>query len=154
MMNNPPIKRHSSLKNLSREHHDGLIFSLRLGKGIKNNVARERLEDYAKWFWKNHLTDHFKMEEQHLFPMIASRHPLIKKAIAQHRQLEGYFDQDSLSTTDLQIVADLVKRHIRLEERELFQYIQENVDESALAKFAEIHDVQQACPVWEDEFWK
>ena len=67
-MNNKPLKRHKSLQNLSREHHDGLVFALRLQKGVAKKADLKSMEAYAVWFWNTHLKPHFKMEEEHLFP--------------------------------------------------------------------------------------
>ena len=152
-MNRSPIKRHKSLQNLSREHHDGLTFSLRLSKGLTKNVDTKRLENYARWFWQSHLIDHFEMEEQHLFPLLDKDHPLLMKAIEQHEELRAFFKQEHLSRVAIQAIADLVKLHIRFEERELFMYIQEHVDKKELERFSKIHNQQKACPVWQDAFW-
>ena len=66
-MPNPPIKRHKALRNLSREHHDGLVFALRLKKGVSKKADLQSMEEYATWFWENHLLLHFQLEEERFF---------------------------------------------------------------------------------------
>lgn len=151
---NTPIKRHDALKNLSREHHDGLIFALRLQKGVAKKADLKEMEAYAVWFWKHHLVAHFKMEEEHLFPRLNEEQELVIKAKQQHRDLKSLFEIQSKDYEDFKAIYKLLQKHIRLEERELFNLIQEKLNESQLKNFQNIHDSQQACEVWSNPFWK
>lgn len=151
---NTPIKRHDALKNLSREHHDGLIFALRLQKGVAKKAELIKMEAYATWFWNHHLILHFDMEEKHLFPKFGNDQELIQKAKQQHRELKSLFEMESKTYEDFKAIYDLLQKHIRLEERELFNLIQEQMNEKQLAEFQVIHDSQQVCENWPDKFWK
>lgn len=151
---NSPIKRHEALKNLSREHHDGLIFALRLQKGVTKKAECQVMEAYATWFWKHHLIPHFEMEEKHLFPRLNEEHELVKEAKQQHRDLKSLFEIQSKDYEDFKAISELLQKHIRLEERELFNLIQEKLTENQLAEYQNIHNSQQACEVWPDSFWK
>ncbi|GAA0763106.1 hemerythrin domain-containing protein [Psychroflexus lacisalsi] len=153
-MNNSPIKRHDALKNLSREHHDGLIFALRLQKGVAKKANLKSMEAYATWFWKHHLIPHFEMEEKYLFPKFGNEQLLVQKVKQQHRELKSLFEVESKSYEDIKAIYELLQKHIRLEERELFNLIQEQMNEKQLAEFQDIHDSQKACEVWPDKFWK
>ncbi|MFN2260721.1 MAG: hemerythrin domain-containing protein [Psychroflexus sp.] len=153
-MSKPPINRHKALRNLSREHHDGLVFALRLQKGVAKKADLQDMEDYAQWFWNHHLIPHFDMEEKHLFSRLDEEGDLVKKAKQQHRELKSLFEKESKSYADFKAIYELLQKHIRLEERELFMEIQHELDESELAEFQVIHDSQQACENWPDKFWK
>ncbi|MFD0931248.1 hemerythrin domain-containing protein [Psychroflexus salinarum] len=153
-MTNKPIKRHKALQNLSREHHDGLIFALRLQKGVAKKAELQDMEEYATWFWKHHLVPHFEMEETQLFPRLDDEHELVKKAKQQHHELKSFFDVKSKSYLDFERIYKLLQKHIRLEERELFNLIQKQLNEKQLKEFHDIHDSQQACEVWPNPFWK
>lgn len=153
-MTNAPIKRHEALKNLSREHHDGLIFALRLQKGVVKKADFQEMEEYAIWFWNHHLIPHFEMEEKHLFPRVEEGLPLVKEAKRQHGELKALFQIKSKDYEDFTAIYELLQKHIRLEERELFNWIQEELNENQLAEFHTIHNSQQTCEVWPNPFWK
>ncbi|WP_127844638.1 hemerythrin domain-containing protein [Psychroflexus aestuariivivens] len=153
-MSKQPLKRHKALQNLSREHHDGLVFALRLQKGVAKKAKLQEMEDYAEWFWKNYLISHFKMEEQHLFPKLGEAHELVEEAKEQHRKLKYFFEIQSKDYADFKNIYEMLQTHIRLEERELFNLIQERLNEKQLLEFQNIHDSQQTCETWPNPFWK
>ena len=153
-MKNKPIERHKALQNLSREHHDGLIFALRLQKGVAKKADIKSMEAYADWFWEDHLKPHFRMEEKHLFPRYGLDKKLVKKAKEQHQNLGSLFAIKSKSYEDFQNIYTLLQQHIRLEERELFMDIQEHLNETELAEFERIHTAQNSCENWPDRFWE
>lgn len=41
-----PIKRHTALKPLSREHHHGLLLSWKIREGLKRNIEIPRIKKY------------------------------------------------------------------------------------------------------------
>ena len=153
-MNKNPLKRHKALQNLSREHHDGLVFALRLQKGVAKKADLKSMEAYAEWFWKDHLEPHFRMEEVHLFPKYGLDQKLVKIAINQHRSLKALLGIESKSYEDFQKIYTLLQQHIRIEERELFMQIQNELDETELAEFETIHTSQNSCENWLDRFWE
>ena len=153
-MNKSPIKRHKALQNLSREHHDGLVFALRLQKGVAKKADIKSIEAYTDWFWEDHLKHHFKMEEEHLFPKYGFDKKLVKKAKQQHQDLASLFAISSKSYQDFKKIYTLLQQHIRLEERELFMEIQDHLDETELAEFEKIHTAQNSCENWPDRFWE
>jgi hemerythrin-like domain-containing protein len=152
-MSNPPIKRHKALRNLSREHHDGLVFALRLQKGVAKRADLQSMEEYATWFWKNHLLSHFQLEEERLFPMLKGEYELVREAIVQHQDLKGLFQIQQKTHADFKRIYELLQKHIRLEERELFNLIQSTLSEQQLAIYENIHKHQQSCALWQTPFW-
>jgi hemerythrin-like domain-containing protein len=152
-MPNPPIKRHKALRNLSREHHDGLVFALRLQKGVSKKADLQSMEEYATWFWENHLLLHFQLEEERLFPMLKGEYELVSEAIDQHQDLKMLFQIQQKTHADFKRIYELLQKHIRLEERELFNLIQSTLSEQQLAIYEEIHKHQQSCAMWQTPFW-
>ena len=153
-MNLKPIKRHPALQNLSREHHDILVFGLRVKKGIAKQAKVSDLQDYSDWFWANYLKEHFELEEESLFPLFNIKSDLLQTALAQHQDLKLQFNKPEKSISDFKKLYESLKQHIRFEERELFNKIQNQVDESSLNNFSNLHKKQQACGVWLNAFWK
>src|SRR5512138_3624231 len=70
MKNIQPIKRSEQLINLSRDHHEALLFIWKIRKGLKNGTPLSLIGEYIKWFWENHLKEHFEQEEQVLLPYL------------------------------------------------------------------------------------
>lgn len=79
-----PIKRNEALKPLSRDHHHGLLLCWKIRRGIKRNIAPERIKKYLDWFWKNYLKPYFETEVQYVFPVLGSENELVKQALAEH----------------------------------------------------------------------
>jgi len=147
-----PIKRHTSLHPISREHHQGLLLSWKLREGFKGEVAAERMKRYTDWFWENHLKAHFDFEEQHLFPVLDADNELIKRALREHRRLKGLFMATDNVERNLSSIEDELVVHIRFEERVLFQEIQALASEDTLKAIEEAHS-KVIVGRWEDEFW-
>lgn len=149
-----PIKRHLALQNLSREHHDALVFALRLQKGVAKKADLLDMKAYADWFWEDYLAAHFKLEEEFLFPLLGKDHKLVLKAQKQHQQLKSLFELPSKSYSDFEETYAFLQHHIRFEERELFNLMQEEVAEKDLLQFEKLHSEQKVCSFWENQFWK
>lgn len=148
-----PIKRHPALQNLSREHHTVLIFELRLKKGIQKKVDLERLNKYIDWFWNDYLLSHFQLEEKYLFTKFIQL-PNTKLAIQQHKDLKVLFENKARDEASIiQLYKDLEK-HIRFEERVLFNEIQTIANEEELREYATLHPSEKQCMLWNDAFWK
>ena len=138
-MSNKPIKRHPALQALSREHHYGLLFCWKIREGFKRNIALERIKKYSDWFWDNYLMNHFAEEEKHLFVILADENDKVKKAITQHRKLKRLFENNKEAYISLNLIEEELEKHIRFEERILFNEIQQTVKEEQLKLFEKIH---------------
>ena len=152
-----PIKRSKQLAPLSREHHDGLLFAWKIRQGIANHTPLEDLRGYTMWFWRHHVKPHFFQEEKILLPHIPEDHPLRHRLIEEHehiRELILGLDDEADKRT-LHILCDLLDKHIRFEERELFVYLEKNLEPG---KLNEIFELLEKHPVhceseWKNEFW-
>ncbi len=149
-----PMKRHPGLQPLSRDHHNGLLLCWKLRMGFAKEIPPQRIAKYSRWFYEVHLRPHFLLEEEHVFPVLGGGHDLVKKAIAQHRQLERLFSKEEIGEEDLKSIEQILQEHIRLEERELFGEVQKIASSEELEKIAEIHHEEDFTENTEDEFWK
>lgn len=149
-----PIKRHEVLKTLSREHHHGLLLCWKIRAGIKNNIELSRIKTYADWFYQTYLISHFEMEENYLFTILGEQNKLIKKAISDHRRLNRLFKDDLDHKKSLSLIEEELERHIRFEERVLFNEIQRNATQEQLLALAQIHSEEKFVDNLTDTFWK
>lgn len=149
-----PIKRHEALKTLSREHHHGLLLCWKIRVGIKNNIELSRIKTYADWFYHTYLISHFEMEENYLFSILGEQNKLIKKAISDHRRLKRLFKDDLDHKKSLSLIEEELERHIRFEERVLFNEIQRNATQEQLLALAQIHSEEKFVDNLTDTFWK
>jgi hemerythrin-like domain-containing protein len=144
-----PAKRHPSLIPLSHDHHHGLVLAFRLREGLPRNrkpsdSPREQAEDTARFF-HNNLTTHFRAEEQALFPAIRTWLPqtgiLLDTLITEHAEMKALVGQLAQAMSDetslpalLTAFGDLLERHIRREERELFPLYEAHIPEAEAAR--------------------
>ncbi|MHB1104926.1 MAG: hemerythrin domain-containing protein [Lutibacter sp.] len=149
-----PIKRHKVLKTLSREHHHGLLLCWKIRAGIKNNIELSRIKTYADWFYQTYLISHFEIEENYLFTILGEQNKLIKKAISDHRRLNRLFKDDLDHKKSLSLIEEELERHIRFEERVLFNEIQRNATKEQLLALAQIQSEEKFVDNLTDTFWK
>jgi iron-sulfur cluster repair protein YtfE (RIC family) len=149
-----PIKRHIALQPLSRQHHFGLLFSWKLRKGFHKNIETERLQEYAKWFFKHEIEPHFKDEEKYLFPIMEANNDLIERALKEHRRIKRLFNNTKDPERSLHQLEEELDAHIRFEERVLFNEIQKVATEAQLNKIEEIHSNLEKTPDYHDPFWE
>ena len=150
---NKPIKRVLQLQSLSRDHHQGLLLSWKIRKGIKAGIQGHRIKRYVEWFFTNHLAPHFITEEKHLFPVLGNDHEMIAKALGEHRALESLNSTNDGDYEKLNRFADLLESHIRFEERELFNEIQSKATPEQLNVIDDIHHEELFCENSDDTFW-
>lgn len=156
-MSNPtkPIKRHESLKPLSRDHHHGLLLSWKLRTGLQKNVDPERMMTYCQRFHAEHLVPHFGLEEEAIFPILGNEHELVKRALAEHRRLTRLFTGSDDPAIRISQIEEELEAHIRFEERVLFAAIEEVATEEELARVDELHQSldRSVSDLKEDAFW-
>lgn len=141
------MARHPSLIPLSHDHHHALALALRcrkqaLGQLKPMGVAglKERAAEFRVFFAKS-LDRHFKAEEEVLFPSmraaIGESGELIDDLLGDHTRLRALLprlaDTDGLAKL-LFDASDLLERHIRREERELFPLFEKHADSALAAK--------------------
>lgn len=154
MSTEAPLKRHKALQPLSREHHHSLLLSWKIRRGFHNKVDVKRIKKYTDWFYKNHIEQHFTLEEEMIYPILNSDHELIKKAISEHRRLQRLFNDTDDIEKSLSLIEEELERHIRFEERILFPEIQQNASPEQLKNIELHHDETTFEDNVADEFWK
>ena len=129
--------RHPILIPLSNDHHHGLALALRCRRQALGQIKpmgaqglKEMVKEYKDFFAQN-LVPHFRAEEEILFPLIRARaaesHSLIDQLLKDHEQLrkgEECLAEDKGLSKVLFDLGDLLERHIRREERELFPFFE------------------------------
>jgi len=151
-----PIKRHEALQPLSREHHQGLLLAMKVGKGLKKGVALNRIKKYVDWFFSHYLESHFEAEEKYAFPILGDNHAGIQQALEEHRKIEAFVKSPMHGIQEEKLIEfkQLLEGHIRLEERQLFNEIQEKASEEELVEMNKHLQEADFCLNWPDEFWK
>lgn len=142
------MKRHKNLIGLSHDHHHGLRLAQLIKKDapvykdLPNDV--EGKINYTIKAWEEELNYHFKNEEEILFPAVENRDEkideLIDEILIEHEEIEYKISQLKTSSEKEEILNDLgyiLEQHIRKEERELFDRIQEVFGEDELDKLIE-----------------
>lgn len=149
-----PIKRHKAIQPLSREHHQGLLLSWKIRTGLSKGVSTDRIKTYVDWFYKTHLIPHFEEEEVNLFPILGNDNELVKKAVAQHRRLHRLFRSTGELQKSLNHIEEELEKHIRFEERVLFNEIQKVATEQQLRLVLEHHNETKFSENNTDKFWE
>jgi iron-sulfur cluster repair protein YtfE (RIC family) len=135
--------RHPSLIPLSHDHHHGLALALRCRKQALGRLRplgaeglRIRAQEFCEFF-HNQLTPHFRAEEEILFPSIREAAPesapLLDDLLHDHRTFRQLVEKLSAAAGLSKLIfdlGDLLERHIRREERELFPLFEQRVDGS------------------------
>ena len=124
MNTDKPIQRSEYLKPLSREHHHGLLLCWKIKTGFSKGVELKRIKSYSDWFYKTHLKPHFELEDK------------------------------SDTEASLKQIQTELEKHIRFEERTLFDQIQNTATQEQLTEFKLIHTEEKFIDNCSDEFWK
>jgi iron-sulfur cluster repair protein YtfE (RIC family) len=147
-----PIKRHTALQPISREHHHGLLLSWKIREGMKHEIAAERIKAYTDWFWENHLQAHFEFEESFIFPLLGIENGLIKQALDEHARLKELFSSADEIDINLNKIEKELTAHIRFEERILFNEVEKIASPEQMKRIEEEHS-KPIIAEWKDEFW-
>ena len=137
------MRRHSPLVLLSEEHHHELARARRLlraaGAGPEQRLAVARA--YVDAFFTE-TVEHFRREEEVLFPLYvrrASSTPMLERILREHMELHGLVRAlraeaaaGDIPPEALRSLGDLLRDHVRVEERELFAEIERLVPATEL----------------------
>ncbi len=137
------MRRSRELKPLSSDHHQALLVAFQLKKGLAGHAESAGapkdlpgLLGLAKRFEEQILRTHARAEEELLGRfMVASdmsrlraEHVEMTRLLAAAKSARPGDQRGHLSA-----FADLLERHVRWEEREIFPYAEGHVDEATLA---------------------
>ena len=129
------MRRDPSLIPLSHQHHNGLALCVLTERALATDAGAESVRRLAQRIVERYeieLINHFELEEQLLFP--ACPGPLADELLGEHRELERMVRElASEPTADrLTEFSGLLRRHIRREENEFFQQVQEQIPRERL----------------------
>lgn len=137
------MKRSRELRPLSSEHHQALLVALQMKKGLEGHpeaagAPRDLpgLVSLARRFEGQIFAPHAAAEEALLGDHLAMPDRL--RLAAEHVELKGLVEHARISAPGEQRVAlaafaELLERHVRWEERELFPYAEAHLDAAELA---------------------
>jgi hemerythrin-like domain-containing protein len=126
------MKRSLVLQPLSREHHQALVFSKRL-HALADLPEQKQLKEWSgfRLVLSDALLPHFDEEERYFLQElgVAENNHLVQHMLEDHRAMRAYMSSEDVS--QLHQFSDLLKAHVRFEERELFPWLEK---EFSLAK--------------------
>ena len=157
------MKRKKELLPLSWEHHDGLVFVFRLQQGIKNSAPVKDMREYILHTWDNALNHHFWQEEQSLNSVLEKTekgNELLHQMLEDHehfkKEIEYLRSEENPDTKRLLNFAERLNKHIRIEERDLFPFLEKTIEPAMLEQIGhfliEHHEKPEKC--WSETFWK
>jgi iron-sulfur cluster repair protein YtfE (RIC family) len=149
--------RDKSLIPLSHQHQRALALCVRIDRARPIPAA-----DLQAWqaeieqHFEQEMKIHFSVEEQVLFPAarkLPELIPLVEELITDHAALRESFSRAktrSMSTENLPAFARELSAHIRKEERQLFERMQQSMTPQDLAALgiqveAALKDAAQSC---------
>jgi hemerythrin-like domain-containing protein len=120
--------RDPSLIPLSQQHHNGLALCVLTRRSLAEDASPANAAKLARRVidrYELELVNHFEIEEQVLFPACGPM-PIIGELLADHRSIEALVAQlrTAPSAALLEQFCELLTKHIRREENELFEQIQ------------------------------
>ncbi len=153
---NPPIKRSIELTPLSREHHEGLLFSWKIKQGLEKKIDTTRISAFVSWFWQEELSQHFDKEEEVLLPFLGKKMTLKERLLEEHALIRHLVEEAMLSPTSplLFKLTDLVHDHIRFEERVLFKHLEVSLSAAELGQIGQqLLETTKVASEFSDPFW-
>jgi hemerythrin-like domain-containing protein len=149
--------RDKSLIPLSHQHQRALALCVRIDRaqpipGADLDAWQSEIEQH----FEQEIKIHFSAEEQVLFPaarQLPQLIPLVEELIADHATLRKSFSQAkarTISSETLPAFAQHLSTHIRKEERQLFEQLQELMRPEELTELgvqleAALKDAAQSC---------
>ena len=152
------VKRHSALVPLSKEHFSHLIFAKRLREGKPDNIEsnwpdnsdEKNLVSQTKDYFTIDMLNHFELEEKVVFPVyelyvndnsperdlldyILNHHQIVKEKISSIDEIHG-----KELINKLREIGTDIEEHIRKEERELYEDIQNRIPTDELMEIGRI----------------
>jgi hemerythrin-like domain-containing protein len=133
--------RDKNLIPLSHQHQHALALCVRLDRAIQaGEVDLEAWQAEMQQQFESEIAIHFAAEEKELFPAAArfpELRPLVDELLAEHRFLRDCFTRAAARSLDRQGLGDFgekLVRHIRKEERQLFEGMQKVMSPQELAR--------------------
>ena len=130
------MKRSRELTPLSHDHHQALFVAMKLKRAEDESAAAAFLD-----FFDSHGNLHFRIEEEILLPAwiehdTGADSEQAARVLREHLEIRGrarLMRAGAASLEQVRELGDLLERHVRFEERELFPAIESGIEGPALA---------------------
>lgn len=134
------MKRVPQLRDLSDDHHTGLVLARRCRQAGRpdSESSPEVVWNQVLEAFSSHLEPHFQIEEQHLLPALEAmgEAALARRIREDHSALRALRESDAPSRASIDHFGELLESHIRFEERQVFEPTQDRLPERALEAIA------------------
>jgi len=134
------MKRVPALRDLSDDHHTGLLLARRCRQAGRPDSALspERIWAQVVAAFSDHLEPHFRIEEAHLVPALEAigETPMAERIRDDHRTLRTLEQSGTVDRDLLARFGECLDAHIRYEEREVFESTQHRLPAAALEAIA------------------
>jgi hemerythrin-like domain-containing protein len=129
--------RDKNLIPLSHQHQHALALCVLINRALERGEQNPaEWQDEIQRLFESELVYHFDAEEQFLFPaaeQIANLAALVAELRQQHEQMRRYaLSPKNGDLRELQEFAATLEAHVRREERELFEAVQQSLTQAQL----------------------
>ena len=136
------MKRSNELRDLSEDHHHGLVVARRLRQAERGDIPLAEAVAEFLLAWSAEIQPHFRNEEGVLLPALAEAvqvdDPLIVRTLTEHVALRRAVRAMERSPDEARALAGEIGRalddHIRFEERVLFPAVEAALEGPRLAE--------------------
>jgi len=139
--------RDKSLIPLSHQHQHALALCVRLDRALQAGDAElGAWQAEIRQIYEQQIGVHFAAEEQVLFPAaqkFSELRPLVNELLNEHATLQDFFTRATaraMTENDLREFAKTLSDHIRKEERQLFERMQQLMKPEDLASLGQALD--------------
>ncbi|MFT4570392.1 MAG: hypothetical protein ACI8TX_000331 [Hyphomicrobiaceae bacterium] len=145
------MKRRKELHGLSDSHHTALIVAFRCkraGAG-QGDLTVDEAWSQAKKLGLDHLADHFRVEEELLLPALRElgEATMAERIAAEHQELRQFLEVSGANGDQVAAFGDLLDRHIRYEERIVFEQTQDRLPQTVMDAIATSAPHDRSCSV-------
>src|SRR5699024_7417215 len=140
------IKRHETLKPLSRHHMEGLHLALKLKRAgtEKSQLTVEEIRKEAEALWNPNGQKHLREEEEILVLAYeqyaeindANVIDILLKYVTIRFHMSKLLSKEGMNIEEMQAFGALLESHIRHEERVVFPMIEQALPEEKLIELA------------------
>lgn len=140
------LKRHETLKPLSRHHMIALHLALKLSRAgtDKSRLTVEDIKQELQEFWNPNGQQHFREEEEILLTAFAQHASIdrieIKEMLLEHVEIRALIDtilkKDEIDIVNMHKLGAILEMHVRKEERVIFPMIEKGLPEEVLQELA------------------
>lgn len=146
-----PVKRVAELRDLSDDHHTGLVLARRCKQAGRadSDFSAEQVWEQVLEAFSSHLEPHFQIEEQHLLPALEAigEAALAARVRQDHSALRTLQRIEVPNRALVKRFGELLESHIRYEERQVFEPTQERLPARALQAIAvACQAIPRVCP--------